>query len=77
MSLVDDYLARTPRSRALYERATEKQCAAFADAHLAVAMMDERLGKNDDARKKYLEIRQNFPDSKAAETAMERLKKIP
>jgi type IV pilus assembly protein PilF len=65
------------KALSLYERATEKQCAAFADAHLAVAMMDERLGKNDDARKKYLEIRQNFPDSKAAETAMERLKKIP
>jgi type IV pilus assembly protein PilF len=59
-----------------YERATQKQCAAFADAHLAVGMMDERLGKKDEARKKYLEIRQNFPESKASETAMERLKKI-
>lgn len=61
----------------LYDRATQKQCAAFADAHLAVGMMDERLGKTEEARKKYLEIRQNFPDSKASETAMERLKKIP
>jgi type IV pilus biogenesis/stability protein PilW len=61
----------------LYERATQKQCAAFADAHLAVGMMMERLGKKDDARKKYLEIRQNFPDSKASESAMDRLKKLP
>jgi Tfp pilus assembly protein PilF len=60
-----------------YERSTQKQCAAFADGHLAVGMMNERLGKLDEARKKYLEIRQNFPGTKAAETAMERLKKIP
>lgn len=61
----------------LYERATQKQCAAFADAHLALGMMQERTGRHDDARKKYLEIKQNFPDSKASETAMERLKALP
>jgi type IV pilus assembly protein PilF len=66
-----------PEAAKYYERATQKQCAAFADAHLAVGMMDERQGKYDDARKKYLEIRQNFPESKAAGSAMERLKKIP
>ncbi len=66
-----------PEAAKLYERATQKQCAAFADAHLALGMMYERQGKLDDARKKYLEIRQNFPDSKTSETAMERLKKIP
>lgn len=59
-----------------YERATQKQCAAFADAHLALGMMYERRGKLDDARKKYLELRQNFPDTKASESAMERLKKL-
>jgi len=66
-----------PEATKFYERATQKQCAAFADAHLAVGMMFERGGKTDEARKKYLEIRQNFPDSKASESAMERLKKIP
>lgn len=66
-----------PEASRLYERATQKQCAAFADAHLAVGMMNEREGKRDEARKKYLEIRQNFPESKASETAMDRLKKIP
>lgn len=66
-----------PEAARLYERATQKQCAAFADAHLAVGMMDEREGKLEEARKKYLEIRQNFPDSKASDAAMERLKKIP
>lgn len=60
----------------LYERATLKQCAAFSDAHLAMGLMAERLGKTEEARKKYLEIRQNFPDSKAGEAAMDRLKKI-
>ncbi len=60
----------------LYERATQKQCAAFADAHLALGMMYERQSKNDDARKKYLEIKQNFPESKSSEAAMERLKHL-
>ena len=66
-----------PEAAKLYERASQKQCAAFADAHLAVGMMSERQGKLEEARKKYLEIRQNFPDTKASEAAMERLKKIP
>lgn len=61
----------------LYERATEKQCAAFSDAHLALGMILERQGKKELARKKYLELNQNFPDSKAAETAREREKKLP
>jgi TolA-binding protein len=61
----------------LYERATQKQCAAFADAHLALGMMHERSGRHEEARKKYLEIKQNFPESKASETAMERLKTLP
>lgn len=61
----------------LYERATQKQCAAFADAHLALGMMYERQGKYDDARKKYLEMKQNFPEAKASDTAMERVKNLP
>jgi type IV pilus biogenesis/stability protein PilW len=60
-----------------YRRATEKQCAAFADAHLALGMMYERQGKSDLARKKYIELDQNFPQAKASETARERLKKLP
>ncbi len=66
-----------PEATSLYERATQKQCAAFADAHLALGMMHERNHRNDEARKKYLEIKQNFPDSKASDAAMERLKNIP
>jgi type IV pilus assembly protein PilF len=61
----------------LYERATEKQCSAFADAHLALGMMYERQGKVELARKKYLDLNQNFPEAKASETAKERLKKLP
>ncbi len=66
-----------PEAEKLYERATQKQCAAFADAHLALGMMYERQGKYDEARKKYLELKQNFPEAKASESAMERLKKLP
>lgn len=60
----------------LYERATQKQCAAFADAHLALGMMYERQGKKDEARKKYLELKQNFPEAKASDAGMERLKRL-
>lgn len=66
-----------PEAEKLYERATQKQCAAFADAHLALGMMYERQGRNDDARKKYLELKQNFPEAKASDTAMERVKRLP
>lgn len=66
-----------PDAEKFYERATQKQCAAFADAHLALGMMYERRKKTEEARKKYLELKQNFPDSKASESAMERLKHLP
>jgi len=65
-----------PEAEKLYERATQKQCAAFADAHLALGMMYERQGKKDEARKKYLELKQNFPEAKASDAAMERLKRL-
>jgi type IV pilus assembly protein PilF len=69
--------SKLAEAEALYRRATEKQCAAFADAHLALGMMYERQGKVDLARKKYVELDQNFPEAKAADAARERLKKLP
>lgn len=60
-----------------YERASTKLCSAFPDAHLALGMALERDRKNDLARKKYLEVQQNFPETKAAVTAQDRLKKLP
>ena len=60
-----------------YERATQKLCAGFADAHFALGVAYEREKKWDEARKKYLEVKQNFSESKAAEQAMQRLSKLP
>lgn len=60
-----------------YEKASTKLCSAFPDAHLALGMALERGRKTDLARKKYLEVQQNFPETKAALTAQDRLKKLP
>ncbi len=59
-----------------YEKASTKLCSAFPDAHLALGMALEREKKNDLARKKYLEFQQNFPETKAALTAQDRLRKL-
>ncbi len=60
-----------------YERATQKLCAGFADAHFALGVAYERDKKFDQARKKYLEVKQNFPESKVAEQAMQLVEKLP
>ncbi len=60
-----------------YERASNKMCGAFADAHFALGIAPERSREYDRARKTFLSIPQNFPESKVAEQAMERLKHLP
>ncbi len=68
---------QNPEAIKYYERATQKLCAGFADAHFALGVAYEREKKWDEARKKYLEVKQNFSESKAAEQAMKRLSKLP
>jgi Tfp pilus assembly protein PilF len=60
-----------------YDRATQKFCAGFADAHLAEGVALERAREYDKARKKFLEITRNFPNSAVSEQAVARLKNIP
>ena len=60
-----------------YEKATQKFCVSFTDAHIALGIAFERNGQYNQARKKFLEIRQNFPNTKIAEQATERLKHLP
>jgi type IV pilus assembly protein PilF len=60
-----------------YDRATQKFCAGFADAHLAEGVALERAREYDKARKKFLEITRNFPNSPIADQAVNRLKNIP
>jgi Tfp pilus assembly protein PilF len=57
-----------------YDRATQKACANFADAHLALGIAYERGKQYELARRKFLSIREAFPNTKVAEQAMERLK---
>lgn len=57
-----------------YARASKKFCAGFPDAHYALGLVFEKSRQVDAARKKYLEIKQNFPESAQSEQAMERLK---
>ena len=60
-----------------YDKETQRLCASFTDAHLAVALAYQRAGRIDQARKKYLEIRQNFPQSPAATVAIKKLTELP
>ena len=60
-----------------YDHATQKFCAGFADAHLALGIAYERNKQYDLARKTFLDVKQNFPNSKVAEQAMDRLTYLP
>lgn len=72
-------LAREAAQDALkhYDRASQKFCASFAEAHLAVGIAFERTRQFDRARRKFLEVNQAFPNTQIAEKAMERLKALP
>jgi TolA-binding protein len=60
-----------------YSAATNKFCAKMPDAHMALARVYERDNDLEHARKKYLDITQNFPNTKFSQEAMERLKNLP
>ena len=65
---------KLPSAVSYYERASKKMCAGFTDAHYALGLAYERNQQGDLAKKKYLEIKQNFPESASAEQALQRLK---
>lgn len=60
-----------------YEKATHHLCSGFVDAHLALGIAYERNKQYTQARKKFLDIRQSFPNSKVADQAMDRLRYLP
>ena len=60
-----------------YAAATTKFCGTFADAHLALGIAYEKAQRYTEARKKFLDIKQNFPNTKVADQAMDRLKYLP
>lgn len=60
-----------------YSRATQKFCAHFADAHLALGLAYERNQQYYKAKKTYLEIEKNYPNSLFSEKALNQLKGLP
>jgi len=60
-----------------YQRASQKICGKFADAHLALGIAHERNGEVFKARRKYLDLTEHFAASPAARQAMERLRRLP
>lgn len=60
-----------------YDNSVKRNCSNFPDAHLALGIAYERNRQYDLARKKFLDIRQSFPDTTVAEKAIEHLKGLP
>jgi type IV pilus assembly protein PilF len=60
-----------------YEKATQKLCSDFADAHFALAVAFERSQQTDRARRKYLEIQDRYPNTPLADQAFNHLRDLP
>lgn len=60
-----------------YHAASNRLCSGFAEAHLALAMTYEKSGQYDLARRKYLEIQQQFNSTQYAQQAIDHLKNLP
>jgi Tfp pilus assembly protein PilF len=60
-----------------YNQATRRFCANFAEAHLALGIAYERDKQYDAARKKYLEIKNQFSTTAVADQAISHLKYLP
>jgi Tfp pilus assembly protein PilF len=60
-----------------YEKASQKLCGGFADAHFAMGLTLERLQRVDEAKKKYLDIQAAFSGTPYASKAVERIKALP
>lgn len=60
-----------------YEKAIRGACANFPEAHFAIGVAYSRTSKYDKARKKFLEVKDLYPDSAVANQALERLRYLP
>jgi type IV pilus assembly protein PilF len=60
-----------------YKQATQRMCAGFADASLAIGITYERTRQYDLARRTYLEVEQRFPNTKAADQAINLMRALP
>jgi len=60
-----------------YQHSTQQFCGAFGEGFLALGITYQHLKEFENARKTYLEVQKRFPNTKLAEQAMERLRKLP
>lgn len=60
-----------------YEKSTLQFCASFADGQLAYGIALKRNGQSAQARHAFLNLRERFPKSPAAEQALIQLKDLP
>lgn len=60
-----------------YQHATQQFCGSFGEGFIALGIAYQHLKDYDHARKTFLEVQQRFPNTKLAEQAMERLRKLP
>lgn len=60
-----------------YEKAIRGVCANFPEAHFAIGVAYSRSAKYDLARKKFLEVKELYPDTALANQAIERLRYLP
>jgi TolA-binding protein len=60
-----------------YEKAARGVCSGFHDAHFALAQTLQRDHQYERARKKYLDITSQFPNTKIAEKALDNLRYLP
>jgi Tfp pilus assembly protein PilF len=59
------------------EAATQKLCASFAEAHLAIGIALTRDRQYARARRKFLEVSQRFPGTDFADRAIDNLRYLP
>lgn len=66
-------------SRAIgdYEKSSTKICAGFGDAHFALGLALSKQKDFSRARKKFLEVRERFPETAFAKRALQELEKLP
>ena len=60
-----------------YEQATRKLCAGYGDAQLSLAQAYEQNKQYQFARKAYLEVQKQYPNTKLAEQAVDHLRYLP
>jgi type IV pilus assembly protein PilF len=60
-----------------YDKATQRFCASFAEAHYAMGVALEKGRQFDRARRKFLDVTRNFPAAEVAEKAKDRLRELP